>query len=148
MGDIMYVISAILLILGNSSSASPKPDDCAAEVASLEDASSSFQLTPASWRAFRDVAQLRLKSGLEVLPGMIGCPDFTHAIAELRADSATRLSLRRAGISPADYLKTGWAVLVANDPELFTIRSNPVVRSNVAFIAKHRVEVDSVLRGP
>ncbi|HEU0097578.1 MAG TPA: hypothetical protein VFQ67_02275 [Allosphingosinicella sp.] len=123
-----------------------KPDECTVHVA-LEDASTSLQLTRANWKAFRDIARLRMKSGLEVIPGMIGCPDLAQATAELKADPATRSSLRRAGISPTEYLQIGWALLVANDPELFNVRSNPVVTSNAAFIARHRVEVDSLLRG-
>lgn len=143
----MIMISAILLLVAGGSPAPPTQKECTAEIAALEAASTSSLITATRWRAFRGVARLRLKSGLEVLPGMIGCPDFTDAAAELKSDPATRAALRRAGLSPVEYVQTGWALLVANDPETFRVGSSAVMRSNVAFIAKHRAEVDSLLSG-
>jgi hypothetical protein len=142
----MSVLLATLLLTGGSDLPS-LPAQCTAEVRGLERDSTSRRLSPADWNAFYRVARVRMRRGLEVLPGMMGCPDLTHAAAELRSDPATRLALRRSGISGRDYVEIGWTLLVAYDPEFFPVHDNPVVMANIAFVAKNRAEIESLFHG-
>lgn len=144
----MQAFLAILLVTGGSASETrPIAHECSAQMGDVEYAATTRRITTGDWQAFRRVAQLRLKSGKDALPEMIGCPDLDHSGAELRADAATRSSLRRAGISAGDYMQIGWALLVADDPESFGVRSTPAVVANITFVGQHRFEVDSLLAG-
>lgn len=44
-----------------------------------------------------------------------------------------------------DYLRIGWAVLVASDPESFGLGGDPAVRANAAFLDSRRGGVQALL---
>lgn len=142
----MSIAIAVLLTLSEiASGGALTTHQCSADVESVERAAVSRRLTLSGWRSFRAVAKTRMSKGIEVLPGMIGCPGLTDAILELKSDPQTVASLRRRGISPKDYIEIGWALLVAYDPDAFPTARSPVVVSNIAFVAKHRAEIEALL---
>jgi hypothetical protein len=76
---------------------------------------------------------------------MIGCPGLAEAAKDLRADRRTATQLKRAHRSAEDYVRIGWAIVVANDPEFFGVKPNPTVSENSRFLAGRRAEVQALL---
>jgi len=141
----LSLLPVLLTASGGEWNSRHVPNECTTDVKRLERAVISRRLTLTDWIAFRNVAKIRVKKGLDGLPGLIGCADLTNAAAELRSDPATRSLLRQGRISARDYIEIGWALLVAYDPETFPTPASPVVTANIAFVAEHRSDIESLL---
>ncbi|HEX8240711.1 MAG TPA: hypothetical protein VF574_13315 [Allosphingosinicella sp.] len=142
---IAIALAMLLLTAEHPPLAAGSQDNCADALPDTEAAATSHHLTISDWKFFRQVARARLKRGLEALPGMIGCPGVTEAAKDLREDRWTLTQLKRAHRSAEDYVKIGWAILVASDPEFFGLTTNPTVAANSRFLGGRRAEARALL---
>ena len=137
---IMDIGAAILLAVHISSSGPSGGESCCTEP-EVEAAAVERTISEADWRAFRAVAAVRQREGLEVLPGLVGCPSIVGAAAELLEHSRSRAVLARHRLLAQDYVRIGWALVVAYDPQSFGIQPSAAVTANRAFIETHQEQV-------
>jgi hypothetical protein len=108
-----------------------------------------YRLTEAHFRVFKEVAQRRQAAGLEVLPGMMGCPSVAKAAKEVQSDRGSRSLLRKGGLSAKQFIVTGWALIVGSDPLLFNINGKQVrfdvFQENQSFLSRHKHEINELL---
>lgn len=113
-----------------------------------ENALLGFVITDRNFEAFRQVAIYRHSARLDVLPGFPEDPVLARSVETVRADAGTRVRLRRLHLTARDYVLTGWALVVAHDPEQWGLadeRLSPAMRRNIAFVQSRRARVDALL---
>ena len=73
---------------------------------------------------------------------------LARAALELDRDAGTREWLATAGISGRDYVLTGWALVLAHDPQQWGLQGDRLtaeMRSNIAFTRSHAEAIDALL---
>lgn len=106
---------------------------CSEGAREIERSLARTRLNEAKLEAFEQIARSRMERGLEVLPGMVGCGSISFAAAEVEQDSTTRALLVRHKLTSGDYMMTGWAAIIAVDPEAWTLgelRDSELIRHN------------------
>jgi hypothetical protein len=108
-----------------------------------------FLLTEDNFQIFGQIASYRQSSRLEVLPGFPQNPAIGGSIHALEEDVGTREQLARANLTARDYMLTGWAMIIAHDPEEWGLSGDRItanMRHNIEFVQSHRVGVEAFLR--
>lgn len=123
---------------------------CFNELPDIERIAQTHLLTESNWQMFRRIAMFRSAKGLEVLPGMVGCPTLSGAASELDLDAGTSAMLKQEGYGSRDYVGVGWAVLIAADPNTFRVQPSGTVSANRCFLVHRRAEARNLLypKGP
>jgi hypothetical protein len=107
-----------------------------------------FAIADTGFRTFREVASYRRSARLEVLPGFPADPNLDQAVAVLARDAGTVERLARGNLTPRDYVLTGWALILAHDPEDWGLdrdRLTAEMRRNVEFVRSHAQSIDALL---
>jgi hypothetical protein len=115
----------------------------------MVDAVLGFTISDGNFESFRQVASYRQASRLDILPGFPDDPGRAHAVEALEADAGTRAQLARSNLTGRDYVLTGWAMILAHDPEQWGVtgeRLTADMRRNIAFVRAHREGVEAFLR--
>lgn len=107
----------------------------------IEASLANTKLDQAKLHSFEEIASSRAERGLEVLPGMLGCGSVTSAALEIGKDGTTQTLLVQHKLAAADYVKIGWAAVVAVDPQamsLGNLTDSDLIRHNGKEVRKRR----------
>ena len=111
----------------------------------LESAVTTRIISDRDWKSFSAIAAVRQSVGLEVLPGLAGCPSLKGGATELRRHRPTRALLRRNGLSASECVEIAWALVVADDPSAFGVEPSKAMAANSAFIQARGQDVGRLL---
>jgi hypothetical protein len=107
------------------------------------------ELTEGKFESFRQVAAHRRAAKVDVLPSFPFCNSLSAALSELSADDRTTALLREGKMSQGDYIVVGWSLVVASNPEVFSLHHTgarrAIARKNRAFAKRHEQEIRSLL---
>ncbi|PWG03116.1 hypothetical protein [Sphingosinicella humi] len=139
----------VLLLTAGEAAAGTRGED-APECAALREAILGHRLTPQSFETFWSIATYREAKNLEILPGYPHCTKTDEAVSTLGADAETGVRLLAGGMTPADYIVTGWVIVTAYDPSRSGLRDaaeeSPSAQANIAFVKERRGRVRRMFR--
>ena len=143
-------LALLILLLSTGESAAGQRGEDAPECVALREGILSHRLTLENFETFWSVATYREDENLEILPGYPKCMKIEQAVSELGEDAETGVRLLAGGMSPANYIITGWVIVTAYDPDRSGLRDaseeSPSAQANIAFVKERRGIVRRMFR--
>ena len=140
----------MILLLATSEAAAGQRGADAPECVALREGILSNRLTADKFDTFWEVATYRQDQRLEILPGFPKCMKVEDAISKLGEDAETGVRLLAGGMTPAEYLMTGWLIVTAYDPERSGLSDvadeSESAQANIAFVKERHGIVRRMFR--
>ena len=140
------------LVLGGAqlpAQGSHVPQPCIAGTREVERTLRGFALNETRLAAFERVAAVRREAGLDVLPGMLGCPSIGTAAAKVGEHPASVKALAAAGVDARTFISTGWALVVSSESDGTGLTNeesrSDMARRNAAFVSRWKLRVRRLL---